>query len=769
VRLFSEEGTERRVIKHTGWVNAVTFSPDGRLLATGSGIGGITDEPLSGFVRVFHTDDGNEVLSEIYKYKSRVLQVAFNQSGRYLASVADDGTARLTCVDDGTSEPILDPGVGVRKIAFSPDGALLAAIRVDGSVWIRILETKEKYRLFFKPNAEISALAFGPANSLAGTPLIAIGTQEKGSCPGSCSASFTRIMKAAKAGGEVHSIPQGETLVNVLAFSSDGFWLASAGNDSAVKILNLRKVFAGSPKALFELALPGRISALAFSPDSQLLAAGSVDGSTRLVAVVDSRVVALIDNGSGDRETKIEPGSKVNDLKFSPNGRFLGIAGEFPRAQLIPLIRNEPVGARVEHAVGLGEEIFLLHDYGVRAVAFSADSRFFASGGQDGVARLVALDKPTKATPISAPSGISTLAFGPESMLFVGGEDGVVTFQPDRAGKPIPFHPHPSIVVPNNVVAMTFSSDYTLFALGSLDGTVQLMTVDGWQPVKQWPKDRASPSGLAKSRGGESLGGLAFGGANRFFAGGIGFYQGKGAVRIWDIGRRTVLPEIATDSWVKAVAFSPDGGLFATVEENGHVRIHWLADRRPPKDLPFQADSSVAFSPTGRFMATAGSDGTVRILTTGGQVFASVQHPEGVAMMAFSANGRMLATASYADVRLLEVPSGRELARVTHSAKITALAFSPNSRFLATGGGTDPFQSHKSPRTPHPDDRSARVWNTDLGAIFERLCRGQGRNLGLAEWRRQFGDLPWQPTCKAWPIPADVKPEGLRPDAEARR
>jgi WD40 repeat protein len=114
----------------------------------------------------------------------------------------------------------------------------------------------------------------------------------------------------------------------------------------------------------------------------------------------------------------------------------------------------------------------------------------------------------------------------------------------------------------------------------------------------------------------------------------------------------------------------------------------------------------------------------------------------------------MLATASYADVRLLEVPSGRELARMTHSAEITALAFSPNSRFLATGGGTDPGKP-PNPRTPRHDDRSARVWNTDLGTILERLCRCQGRNLGLVEWRSQFGDLPWQPTCKTWPIPAD--------------
>jgi hypothetical protein len=271
VRIFSVDGTERRVIKHDGMVTVVAFSPDGRLLATGSGMG----------VRVFSSDDGLEVPNTIYKYKSGVLQVAFNHSGKYLASVAYDGAAQLTRMDDGTSEPILDPGVGVRKIAFSPDGELLAAALVDGSVWIRILKTQEKYRLFFKPNTEISVLAFGPGNSQVGTPLVAIGTREEGSGSGSCNTSFTRILKAVKAGGEIHWLAQGQTVVNAIAFSSDGFWLASGGNDRTVMIVDLRNVSEEAPEAPLEVAHPDFVSALVFSPDSRLLATGAGTGPRR--------------------------------------------------------------------------------------------------------------------------------------------------------------------------------------------------------------------------------------------------------------------------------------------------------------------------------------------------------------------------------------------------------------------------------------------------------------------------------------------------------
>jgi WD40 repeat protein len=145
-------------------------------------------------------------------------------------------------------------------------------------------------------------------------------------------------------------------------------------------LADLRSVTEESPPAPLEIPHPDFISALAFSPDSRLLATGSVDGTTRVVRVVDGRVLALIDNGPGVRGKIVEPGSTVQNLKFSPNGRFLGISGEFPRAQLIPLV------------AGLGEEAFLSHEYPVRAVAFSADSRLFASGGDDSTARIAALD-----------------------------------------------------------------------------------------------------------------------------------------------------------------------------------------------------------------------------------------------------------------------------------------------------------------------------------------------------------------------------------------
>jgi len=151
LRIFSKEGIEKPNIKHDGWVDVVTFSPDGRLLATGSG----------GLVRVFQSKDSIEVPGDTYKFKGPMLGVAFNQNGRFLAAVAGDGTVRLTRMDDRTSETVLDPGVGVRRIAFTPEGELLAVARVDGSLWVCDLKTKEKYRVFFKPNTDISALAFG--------------------------------------------------------------------------------------------------------------------------------------------------------------------------------------------------------------------------------------------------------------------------------------------------------------------------------------------------------------------------------------------------------------------------------------------------------------------------------------------------------------------------------------------------------------------------------------------------------------------------------
>ena len=45
------------------------------------------------------------------------------------------------------------------------------------------------------------------------------------------------------------------------------------------------------------------------------------------------------------------------------------------------------------------------------------------------------------------------------------------------------------------------------------------------------------------------------------------------------------------------------------------------------------------------------------------------------------------------------------------------------------------------------DSGGLYYWDTSTAHAIEFACRLAGRDLTEAEWRQDFGDRPWQPTC----------------------
>ncbi len=109
-----------------GWATGMVFSPDGRLLA---GAGGRV-------VGVLSLERGKMVYL-LKGHEKDVNAVAFSPDGKILASGADDATVRLWRVSNGSLLRTLDKGEWiVLSLAFSPDGTLLAAGTGDDiSLW----------------------------------------------------------------------------------------------------------------------------------------------------------------------------------------------------------------------------------------------------------------------------------------------------------------------------------------------------------------------------------------------------------------------------------------------------------------------------------------------------------------------------------------------------------------------------------------------------------------------------------------------------------
>jgi WD40 repeat protein len=104
---------------HSGYVRAVAFSPDGRLLASG----GSDDDT----VRLWDPATGATVQT-LEGHSDSVLPVAFSPNGQLLASGSYDHTVRLWDPATGATVQTLEGYSGVvLAVAFSPDGQVLAS------------------------------------------------------------------------------------------------------------------------------------------------------------------------------------------------------------------------------------------------------------------------------------------------------------------------------------------------------------------------------------------------------------------------------------------------------------------------------------------------------------------------------------------------------------------------------------------------------------------------------------------------------------------
>jgi len=394
---------------HVGLVYSLAFSRDGRTLVSGGEDAAIRLWHISdsaslepGFILTGHADavyglaispDGKTLASGSYDGVTAVWDIAANQSppigqtfsvqkgsvGSVALSPADGGKTlasshgrdiMLWDVSDSRAprqlgEPLKNVGDFVEKLAFSPDGKILASGHGDGTIILWDVAEPLSPSQLGQPLTSHTGRVHGLVFSPDGKVLISVD-----SATAITLWNISDPRTPMPFGPPLVMIPDAQFYVTDLALSPDGKILAASGADVSIMLWDI-----SDPRSPTRLGLPlkghsSSVKSLAFSPDGQTLASGSSDNTITLWDITDPHNVRLIGL------PLVGHTGGVNSVAFNPDGRILASAAEDATVILWDVSdRQSPFG--------LGQPL-IGHLQLVRSITFSADGKTLISGGNEG-------------------------------------------------------------------------------------------------------------------------------------------------------------------------------------------------------------------------------------------------------------------------------------------------------------------------------------------------------------------------------------------------
>jgi len=497
LKLWSLDGRLLHIFKkhEYGGVLSVSFSPDGKTIASGGDDKTLKLWSLDG--RLLHTFKGHE---------NSVWSVSFSPDGKTLASGSDDNTLKLWSLDGRLLHTFKGHENVVRSVSFSPDGKTLASGSWDNTLKLWSLDGRLLHT--FKGHGDsVSSMSFSPDGK----------TLASGSDDGT-------LELWSLDGRNLHTFKGHENSVWSVSFSPDGKTLASGSEDKTLKLWSLDgrnlHTFKGHESS---------VSSVSFSPDGKTLASGSWDKTIKLWSL-DGRLLPTFKGHEGS----------VRSVSFSPDGKTLA-SGSWDNT-----LKLWSLDGRNLHT-------FKGHESSVSSVSFSPDGKTLASGSEDKTIKLWSLDGRNLHTFKGHESSVSSVSFSPDGKTLASGSWDKTIKLWSLDGRNL----H-TFKGEDRVSSVSFSPDGKTLASGGDDGTLKLWSLDG-RLLHTFKGHEGSVTSVSFSRDGKTL------------ASG----SDDNTLRLWDValGQPIGQPLQGHESIVNSVSFSPDGHTIASGSDGKTLRL----------------------------------------------------------------------------------------------------------------------------------------------------------------------------------------------------
>jgi WD40 repeat protein len=659
-------------IGHTGSINSVVFSPDGKLFLSSS-------------------DDGNIHLYEAISGK-QIQQYSGHIGEVYSAVFSPD---MKTIISSGRDKSL--------RIFDIKTGLMLNCLRVDEGIIEKVLcSSKANLILTLTIVYEENLFDFS-LNTVR--PI--------------CSNSEIRIYDA-NSYQLLHKIDS-KTCVNYVDFSPNGEFIIIANSDSTVRIFDIK---IGKESWVYS-GHNGSVHSAVFSPDGNFILTSSKDSTFHLVEINTGKKIFSYKEKNIDIDSRINLGftQRVTKASFSPNGEYIMMFGfgktlkiydiknhEFiidfksnsfitsaffsPNSKLFTILNHDTVRVFEMRSRILLSEISNPNNHRINCCEFSSNSKILVCGSFNNSLYIKNLSSQRQSDVIIGKTGLeNSRGFGmiesKMSCRFSLNDKYVIYDGLDTRTHLIDILTGRELLQPYDLMEYTSSSD-----LNSNCQLIAFSDLYGYTSVYDFKSRRNSFNYHAHS---ESVNSTFFSNDGKL----ILTASSDGTLAIFDTLNQSSYQLAAHDKALNSATFSQDDKLIVTSSDDQTAKIWELKSGKKNEyflvlknilDGHFDKVKSAIFSFNGKYVLTInGIEASLFNSLNGNKIWAfspensSWYENYNISQAKFSPDDRKLIIAFKASVYLIDVETGK-LLRIFegHRASIKSVDFSSDSKKILT-------------------------------------------------------------------------------------